>query len=480
MRSLASVLALFLLALLACGGEPAPSVDVRLPDPPPASVLIRDVSVLEVDTGTLTPDRDVLLEGARIAAIEPSRGAGGGLEGGPDTRVVDGAGATLVPGLIDMHGHIVANSNPSWNRGSPDPEANLRAYAYAGVTTVFDPADMSDDPWGRRARVAAGELVGPRIFTTGPLLTTPDGHPISIIQQLAPWWISWYLEGLVAIPLPDVATAEAQVDEIAAGGADAVKIVIDAIPLEAPRMPPEIAKAVVERAKSHGLRTVAHIGTTEDARVAADAGVALWVHGVYKERIPDDQIAVLAAYGIPMVATIEVFDRYARGTRGPIVPTRLERETVPAELLASFYPVPEDFEVGTLSSWLALMGETMDARIDNVRRLRAAGVTILAGSDTQSGVFPGAGLHRELANLVRAGMTPAEAIRAATLDPATWLANGSEPDSGLVAVGKRADLLLVEGDPSADVEALSRLRAVFLAGVPVERTPVPGAVPAAP
>ncbi len=470
MRSFESVLAFFLIALLGCGGEPVPTVDVRLPASPPSSVLIQDVSVFEVETGTVTPNRDVLLEAALIVGIEPH----GRLEGRGDTLIVDGAGATLVPGLIDMHGHIVSNSNPSWNRGSPDPEANLRAYAYAGVTTVFDPSDMSDDPWGRRARVAAGELVGPRIFTTGPLLTTPDGHPIAIIQQLAPWWISWYLEGLVAVPLPDVAAAEKQVDAIATNGADAVKIVIDAIPLEAPRMPPEIAKAVVERARSHGLRTVAHIGTTQDAREAADAGVALWVHGVYKERIPDDQIAVLAAYGIPMVATVEVFDRYARGSRGPIVPTRLERETVPADVLESFYPVPSDFEVGTLRGWLELAGETMDIRIDNVRRLREAGVTILAGSDTQSGVFPGAGLHRELGHLVRTGMTPAEAIRAATLDAAIWLADGDEPDSGIIAVGKRADLLLVEGDPTRDLDALSDLRAVFLAGMPIERTPVPG------
>jgi imidazolonepropionase-like amidohydrolase len=234
----------------------------------------------------------------------------------------------------------------------------------------------------------------------------------------------------------------------------------------------EIASAVVARARSHGLRVVAHIGTTQDAIDAADAGVALWVHGVYKERIPDDQIAKLAGYGIPVVATIEVFDRYARGQHGPIVPTRLERETVHASVLDAFWPIPEDFEVGGLRSWLDLANATLDARIDNVRRLHRAGVTILAGSDTQSGVFPGAGLHRELAHLVRAGMTPTEAIRAATLDSARWLANGAEPDSGTVAVGKRADLILVEGDPSADIAALENIRQVFLAGVPVVRTPV--------
>jgi imidazolonepropionase-like amidohydrolase len=142
-------------------------------------------------------------------------------------------------------------------------------------------------------------------------------------------------------------------------------------------------------------------------------------------------------------------------------------------VLEAFYPVPDDFDIGTLDEWIELTRGTMQARLDNVRRLRAAGVTILAGSDTQSGVFPGAGLHRELANLVRAGLTPVEAIRAATLDPAIWLADGRAPDAGLIAPGRRADLLLVEGDPSEDVGVLSRLRAVYLAGVEIERTPIP-------
>jgi imidazolonepropionase-like amidohydrolase len=99
-------------------------------------------------------------------------------------------------------------------------------------------------------------------------------------------------------------------------------------------------------------------------------------------------------------------------------------------------------------------------------------VTILAGSDTQTGVFAGAGLHRELHSLVAAGLTPAEAIRAATLDAARFLANGKEPEVGMVVQGKRADLLLVEGDPTRDLDALARIRAVIRGGVMLERTPL--------
>jgi hypothetical protein len=146
----------------------------------------------------------------------------------------------------------------------------------------------------------------------------------------------------------------------------------------------------VDQATSHGLFTVAHIGTTQDAIDAGQAGVALWVHGVYKEPIPEDQVAILAGFGIPMVTTSEVFDRYGRSTVGPIVPTKLERETVPQSVLDSFYPVPTDFDVGTLRGWIDLMQTTTSVRRENMRRMHEAGVTILAGSDVQSGVFPGA------------------------------------------------------------------------------------------
>jgi imidazolonepropionase-like amidohydrolase len=87
-------------------------------------------------------------------------------------------------------------------------------------------------------------------------------------------------------------------------------------------------------------------------------------------------------------------------------------------------------------------------------------------------VFPGPGLHRELANLVRAGLTPTEAIRAATLDAARFLTESDAPDFGNVAVGQRADLVLVDGDPTRDVAALAEIREVFLSGTPLVRTPI--------
>jgi len=454
-------------ALVAACASPAPSVRVARSAAPPSAVWIADVAVLDVGTGERASARDVLVADGRITAITRA-GASAPPAG---ALVLSGQGATLVPGLVDMHGHVYADCHPVWAGALPDPEANLRAYLYAGVTTVFDPGDNSADAFERRARVARGELVGPHIYTAGPIHTAPEGHPIALIRAFAPWWIGWYLAPRVAVAVDSPEAANEAIDRVAEQKPDAVKIVIDEIPLESPRMRPEVARAIADRARMHGLRTVAHIGTTRDALIAAEAGVALWVHGVYKERIPDPDIAVLAGYRIPVVATIEVFDSYARLRSGPREATALERETVPAELLDSFTP-PEGFDAGVLTSWQELNAQAVPFRIDNVRRLHAAGVELFAGSDTQSGVFPGAGLHRELANLVRAGLTPIEVIRAATLGPARFLTQTDTPDWGNVAVGQRADLLLVEGDPTRDVAALAAIRAVLQDGVPIERTPV--------
>jgi len=252
---------------------------------------------------------------------------------------------------------------------------------------------------------------------------------------------------------------------------DVIKVAVDRLPPDAPRISNATLLDIGERAREQGIRWVAHIGRTEDAIDTGEAGGSLWVHGVLQERVPDDQVDRLAAFDIPMVVTIEVADRIIRGFDGPIDPIPMERETVPQDVLDSFYPPPDDFNLDAFGSM-----EDVDSPAlgyDNMMRLRRAGVTILVGSDSQGGgIFPGASLHRELAHLVSAGLTPGEAIRAATLDSATYLANGEPIEFGAVRVGLKADLLLVEGDPTQDITRLQDIREVILGGTPVVRTSV--------
>lgn len=294
-----------------------------------------------------------------------------------------------------------------------------------------------------------------------------------IIERLAPWWIRSYLISHRTRQVSTPEQARAAVRELAEYRPDVIKVMVDRIPAQIPRLEREAIAAAVDEARRAGLRTVAHIGTLQDALDAADAGVALWVHGVYKDPLSTAQAAKLASYRIPMIPTLWVFENYALLGQGPRVPTKLERQIAPAEVLAAFDHPPADSEASKFfGPYIESLRPLRATWRDNVRLLREAGVTILAGSDTQSGVFPGAGLHRELHLLTEAGLTPAQALRAATSDAARFLANGKEPQFGLIAPGKAADLLLVDGDPTQSLDALSKIRAVIKGGVPLRRTAI--------
>jgi imidazolonepropionase-like amidohydrolase len=461
------VVAVMLTALASACARHEPPLVTR-PEAPPPATLIRGVAIFDGLAAARTPPRDVLIEGGRVTRIA----AAGAIVAPEGAAVIEGEGDTLLPGLIDVHGHVGNSPAPLWAGELPDPEHNLQSYLYAGVTTVFDPADLAPAAFERRAAVAEGSLIGPTIFAAGPMFTTPGGHPVALLRLMAPWWIRWYLIPRATREVATPHEASAAVVALLAYNPDAIKVGVDAIPEGAPIIAPDVLRAIVETARSHHVRTVAHIGTVADALEAADAGVAAWMHGVYKERIPDDVLPRFVAAKIPYVATIVVFDSYADVVEGKRVATALERESVRPEVLASFAPVPSSFAPAPMVAFSRMLVATREARCENVRRVHAAGITVLAGSDAQSGVFPGPGLHRELALLVRCGLTPAEALRAATGDAARFIADDPDPHFGVIAEGKVADLVLVEGDPTTDIGATERIREVFRHGIRLERHPV--------
>ncbi|MGH7856398.1 MAG: amidohydrolase family protein [Candidatus Binatia bacterium] len=450
---------------VACACARPPDL-VRRPAERPAALLLSNVRVVDVVVGAILEDRDVLVRGERIEKIAH----GGSVEPPLGAQRIDGRERTLVPGYVDMHAHVGSGSSPSWKRRLPDPETNLRALLYCGVTTVLDPAGLSTTAFDLRDRVARGELLGPRQFAAGPIITASGAHPAPVLQHLAPWWLRWYLIPRFTKQVSTANEGRAAVGEIAGYGADVVKVVVDRIPPEAPLLSPEIVEAVVAEARSRGLRTVAHIGSYEDARVAAEAGVAAWVHGVYKERLSDEAVARLASYRIPMVATMVVFESYATLRDPPRRPTALEVDTVEPAVLSAFDEIPpRDPAIEFFREYLDDLEAMRSAWRGNVRRLHEAGVTILAGSDIQTAVFPGPGLHREFALLGEAGLPPIEVLRAATLHAARFLDQSEDPGFGIVAEGKRADLVLLRGNPLADVAALSQIEAVIHRGVLLER-----------
>jgi len=454
--------ALACLAVAACESRPPL---VTMPAKREPHVLFTRASVLDVATGHMNAGVDVLISGDRIVAI----GAQGSVTAPEGTRRIDASGATLLPGLIDSHGHVGNSSAPPWANEFPDPDRNLQSYLYCGVTTVLDPADLASEAYDRRDDVAAGKLLGPAIFTAGPMLTADGGHPVPVIDSLAPWWIRWYVRGQAVRQIDSPERAREAVAELHGESTDFIKVAVDSIPDGAPRIRRELLGAIVDEAHRRGLRAVAHIGTLADAIDAGESGIDAYMHMIYKDVLSPADVARVAAFKIPMVATMGVFENYALVGQRTREPSALEVETVAPEILAAFEAVPADGVPAIFRQYFDKLRTQRRQWRDNIRALREAGVTILAGSDTQSGVFPGPGLHREMALLIETGMTPADVIRAATLDAARFLQKSEDPDFGIVAPGKRADLLLVEGNPSFQIAALSRIRAVMKGGVVLER-----------
>lgn len=409
----------------------------------PASerLLIRGARVF--DGERTWPTADVLVEQGRIAAVAQKLDAPAGAE------IVDGTGHTLLPGLIDAHVH-------SWG------EARRQTLRF-GVTTgleMFGDHQLLAAQRAERESLAATDRGD--LWSAGTLITAPGGHGTQF--------------GLPVDTLSDPAQAEAQVRSRIAQGSDFIKLVLDnghayGKDVDLPTLDAERVRAVVDAAHAGQRMALVHIAQVDDARSVIDAGADGLVH-LYSDRIAEPALAqLLAARGAFVVPTFSVLaalsgsDRASQLAADPAFGTSLDENQ--RSMLGQRFP-PLWRNPKHLSNALA-----------NARALHAAGVDLLAGSDAGNpGTAHGASLHLELEWLVQAGLTPEQALRAATALPAKRFGLG---DRGRIVAGLRADLVLVEGDPTLDIAATRQIRRVWKNGHPVDLHAVAsGTRPAAP
>ncbi|MEV0624597.1 amidohydrolase family protein [Nonomuraea wenchangensis] len=378
--------------------------------------LIRDVRVFDGERSV--PRTDVVIEGGLITAV----GAGAGL---PADAEVDGAGRTLLPGLIDAHTHVF--------------DGSLAQALRHGVTTELDMFCLPGMLPEQRRLAAENDDVAD-LRSAGTLATAPGGHPTQLLAALA----GTVLDGLAAPEIDpmidfvsDPSQAPAFVRARLAEEADYLKIVIDDGQVhgaDLPAMTPDIAAALTEAAHDAGLRVVAHAITASEVEIALDAGVDGLAH-VWTDLAPGDPVSRRLA---ERVGRQEVF----------VVTTLAYFEAITAQ------------HVGTADC--ARPGSSVNAA-GALRDLHRAGVPLLAGTDaTPFTPAHGAGLHRELELLTEAGLSPEEALAAATSLPARHF---GLDDRGRIAPGLRADLVLVEGDPTRDITATASIADVWRRGV---------------
>jgi imidazolonepropionase-like amidohydrolase len=393
----------------------------------PVATLFRNVRVF--DGTRLLPARDVLVTGGRIARV------GGTIKAPAGAQVVEGQGRTLLPGLIDAHTHSYGDAG--------------RAALAFGVTTELDMFSDVTTRKARKAEQAAGRANDRAdMLSAGTLVTAPGGHGTEYGMRIP------------TLTRPD--SAQAFVDARLAEGSDWIKIVYDdghAYGLRYASMDSATMHATVAAAHKRGKLAVVHVGDFASARAAIGTGADALVH-LFIDQAPDSgfgrEVARRRAFVIPtltVLASIAGQGSAALARDARVAPwlTRSDVRT----LSQSFPATP-----GSPPRRYAAAEET-------VRQLRAAGVPILAGTDAGNpGTSHGAALHRELELLVKAGLTPTEALAAATSVPAKSFRLA---DRGRIAPGLRADLVLVEGDPTVDVTTTRAIVGVWKLGVRADR-----------
>ncbi|WP_188192960.1 amidohydrolase family protein [Nonomuraea sp. SYSU D8015] len=383
-------------------------------------LIFRDVRVFTGDT-TLR-SANVAVSGAVILSVgeAPPPPVSG-------DEVIEGRGRTLLPGLIDAHAHVFPG--------------DLEQAALFGVTTVLDM--MADPAQAGSLRGAAGA----DFRTAGTAATVPGGY-------------GWYLVDMGYLPpFPTLVTpdeADAFVENRFAEGSDYLKILLDdgsTTGMPTPSMAGETAAALAAAAHDRGRLVVAHALTAETACQAVRAGADVLGH-VFVDR-PDPSLAHELGE-TAVVPTLAVLGQlFGPGTGG---------KALAADPRVSPYLTEGSRRMLTMGPFPLGEGARHDlaTATRTVAELRDAGVTLLAGSDaSNAGTAHGATLHQELALLVAAGLTPREALAAATSAPADRF---GLHDRGRVAPGLRADLLLVDGDPTADIDSTLDIAGVWLAG----------------
>jgi imidazolonepropionase-like amidohydrolase len=471
----------------------------------PGSVLLQDVRIIDGNGGPPQEHADILIKGSKIAAItdhtaqvpaqqkhpkpappkaaaHDSTGNGPGApdssasdvvkadpaaaDASPDTppaplhgpRIINLAGKTVLPGLISDHSHL-GLVNGTTASGKNVTQANiirqLKQYAAYGVTSVTSLGLNLKPFYQLRPLAHRGKIQVADMFGADRGFGSPDSAPPAAMG---------ILDTQVYRPAtPDEARSE--VRETALRHPDLVKIWVDDMHHTfAKKMNPEVYKAIIDEAHANGLRVAAHVYYLEDAKQLVSDGVDILAHGVRDQPVDPDFIQSMKNHGSWYVPTLELDesfyvyaespqwtqDAFFRRSLQPALAKQLDDAAWRQKILAD-------------SKTLAVEKEALATNMKNIKTLFDAGVKI--GFGTDSGATPlriaGFAEHRELKLLTEAGLTPLQAIQTATKNAAALL---HRDDRGVIAVGKLADLLIVDGDPSRNIGDLDNIEGVWRRG----------------
>jgi len=411
-----------------CGGEPeAPAVEIT-----PGLTAFVGARIIDGTGDAAVEDGVLVVRDGRIEAV----GARDTVDIPADAEQVDVSGRTIMPGLINAHGHVnnIRGLDPV-EFNEEQVEHQLGVYARYGVTTVFSlGGDQPASIAVRDRQRTDPDLDEARLFVAGNIPTGPS--PEEAIEQ---------------------ATAAADM------GADILKIRVDNnLNPQTQKMTPETYQAVIDTAHERGLRLAAHLYYLEDAKGLLEAGADLLAHSVRDEEVDEELITLLRDSGVCYCPTLmREVSTYVYESR----PEWFDDEFFTKEVAADVIAVLDSEEWRQRSS--SRSAQTYKAQLEvakrNLKTLSDAGIPIAMGTDTGPAArFQGYFEHGELELMVDAGLTPMQAIVASTYDAARCME--VDTDLGSLETGKWADFMVLGANPLDDIANTHSLETVYIAG----------------
>jgi imidazolonepropionase-like amidohydrolase len=434
--------------------------------------LIRGARIF-VGDGKVIENGSVLVRGGKIAEVY--EGAG------PDPRTlkaetVEAAGKTILPGLIDVHLHLGAPGGFYPDMSKYDAEKSMKrdlaAYLYSGVTTVRSVGDGLETVLKVRSTVRSGEVLGSDLYTCGPLFTASGGHGTEYFKELPAPARANLEKQFTRIP-NSAEEARRQVDELKTQGADCIKAILEAGAggRVYNRLDTALFDAIARQAHADSLPLAVHTGDARDMADAVQAQADSIEHGSFRERIPDSLFEQMARKGMfydPTLSVGEAFKDFVAG-KTDLLKRSLVQQAAPAELLQGTEEAMGSAETEPMRKALAQYPIDMSIAIDNLKRAREHGVLLVTGSDAGNFlVIHGPTVQHELQLWVQAGIPPAVALQAATVNAARLLR--ADKRIGSIRPGNDADLLVVDGNPLEDISATERISLVVFRGERIDRS----------
>ncbi|MXO96511.1 amidohydrolase family protein [Erythrobacter aquimaris] len=397
---------------------------------------------------------DIVITNGLISSITPQ----GTVEFPGEATIVDADGLFAIPGLIDVHTHMsMALGSDEVSDPSEDFLGQMSRY---GVTTALNTAWSIEQIKGFRDGIPHRSTPLTELLVVGQSIGHPDG-----------WGGKMPIAGLgPASP----AEARRMVAQQADFGVDMIKIVYDDMtafgmnpPL--PQLPRQILSAAIDEAHAHGLKAIVHAPELEDARAALEEGADALIHGIIDEPVDVEFLDLMRSSGAFYSPTHVL---YERGANGAAISHRYEaldrRGVIDPQVFKGMFEAKRRHDV---------TGPNIYNLRSNLIAIHRAGIPVALGTDTGVvGVFPGLASQMELVLYVESVMTPLEALRSATVIPATLL--GADKRLGRLAAGYEADLVLLRSNLLQDIRAIADIRAVIIDGVVVQMDEaIPGCAP---